>query len=271
MRAETAEGLQALREKIKVTGGALWEKGVFMEWACVTPTHRSGRQTGVHQTFFLRSETLPASLEAMAKSPSDTKTHWRGCVDWSKEEEGVTQYGSDNYQCFLDTMHGTRGIKKGLLWGLEELSDKHGYNQVQGEVQIELKKRYEQNFPGEECPCMGIMRATFGGERQFAFSMMIADEDVHACSKMWRVPLQSMKICGEEVTLQRVTEQTYSAGVAEVRQNRFRTDYELEVMVWNVDSSAMEEKLQEGVLAALQEAGAPFETKELAAQEVVST
>ena len=42
-------------------------------------------------------------------------------------------------------------------------------------------------------------------------------------------------------------------------------------MVWNVDSSATEEKLQEGVLAALQEAGAPFETKELAAQEVVST
>ena len=197
----------------------------------------------------------------MAKSPSDSKIHWRGCVDWSKEEEGVTQYGSDNYQCFLDTMHGTRGIKKGLLWGLEELSDKHGYNQVQAEVQIELKKRYEQNFPGEECPCMGIMRATFGGERQFTFSMMIADEDAHEVSKM----------CGEEVTLQRVTEQKYSEGVAEVRQNRFRTDYELEVMVWNVDSSATEEKLQEGVLAALQEAGAPFKTKELAAQEVVST
>ena len=48
----------------------------------------------------------------------------------------MTQYGSDNYQCYLDTMHGTRGIKKGLLWGLEELSDKHGYNQVQAEVQI---------------------------------------------------------------------------------------------------------------------------------------
>jgi len=101
--------------------------------------------------------------------------------------------------------------------------------------------------------------------------MMIADEDAHATFKMWRVPLQGMKICGEEVTLLRVTEQKYSEGVAEVRQNRFRTDYELEVMVWNVDSSATEGKLQEGVLAALQEAGAPFETKELAAQEVVST
>ena len=72
VRADTAEGLQALREKIKVNGGALWEEGVFMEWACVTATHRSGRQVGVHQTFFLRSETLPESLEAMAKSPSDT-------------------------------------------------------------------------------------------------------------------------------------------------------------------------------------------------------
>ena len=30
-----------------------------------------------------------------------------------------------------------------------------------------------------------------------------------------------------------------------MRQNRFRTDYELEVMVWNVDSSATEAKLQE--------------------------
>jgi hypothetical protein len=38
-----------------------------------------------------------------------------------------------------------------------------------------------------------------------------------------------------------------------------------------VDSSATEGKLKEGVLAALQEAGAPFGTKELAAQEVVST
>ena len=42
-------------------------------------------------------------------------------------------------------------------------------------------------------------------------------------------------------------------------------------MVWNVDTTATEGKLKEGVLAALQEAGAPFETKELAAQEVVST
>ena len=62
VRAETADGLQALREKIKTSGGALWEEGIFMEWGCVTPTHRSGRQTGVHQTCFLRSETLPASL-----------------------------------------------------------------------------------------------------------------------------------------------------------------------------------------------------------------
>ena len=42
-------------------------------------------------------------------------------------------------------------------------------------------------------------------------------------------------------------------------------------MVWDVDSSATEEKLQEGVLAALQEAGAHFDTRELAVQEVVST
>ena len=89
VRAETAEGLQALREKIKTSGGALWEVGIFMEWGCVTPTHRSGRQTGVHQTFFLRSETLPASLEAMAKGAGDTMTHWRGCVDWTKEEWGA--------------------------------------------------------------------------------------------------------------------------------------------------------------------------------------
>ena len=90
-------------------------------------------------------------------------------------------------------------------------------------------------------------------------------------SKMWRVPLENMKICGEEVSLTRVTEQKYSEGTVQVRKDRFRTDYELEVMVWNVDSSATEGKLKEGVLAALQEAGAPFETKELAAQEVVST
>lgn len=57
------------------------------------------------------------------------------------------------------------------------------------EVQIELKRRYEEKFPGEECPCMGIMRSTFGGERQFAFSMQIADEDAHATSNMWRMPL----------------------------------------------------------------------------------
>ena len=84
-----------------MNGGALWEEGVFMEWACVTPTHRSGRQIGVHQTFFLRSETLPESLEAMAKSPDDTTTRWRGCIDWSKEEGGVPQYGSDNCQLVL--------------------------------------------------------------------------------------------------------------------------------------------------------------------------
>ena len=30
VRAETAEGLQALREKIKVAGGALWEEGIFI-------------------------------------------------------------------------------------------------------------------------------------------------------------------------------------------------------------------------------------------------
>ena len=42
VRAETTEGMLPLREKIqvKVNGGALWEEGVFMEWACVTPTHR---------------------------------------------------------------------------------------------------------------------------------------------------------------------------------------------------------------------------------------
>jgi len=68
-----------------------------------------------------------------------------------------------------------------------------------------------------------------------------------------------------------MTEQKYSEGIWQVRKDRFRTDYELEVMVWNVDSSATEGKLKEGVLAALQEAGAPFETKELAAQEVVSS
>ena len=68
-------------------------------------------------------------------------------------------------------MHGIRGIRKGLLWGLEELSDKHGYSQVQAEVQVELKRRYKEKFPGEECPCMGNTRSTFGGERQFAFSM----------------------------------------------------------------------------------------------------
>ena len=44
-------------------------------------------------------------------------------------------------------------------------------------------------FPGEEGPSMGLLRTTFGVERQFGFSMMIADEDAHACtSKMWRVP-----------------------------------------------------------------------------------
>ena len=106
----------------------MWEEGIFMEWGCVTPTHRSGMQTGVHQTFFLRSETLPASLEAMAKSASDTTTHWRGCVDLTKIEDGETVHGTDNYQCYIDTMHGTRGIRKGLLWGLAELSDKHGYS-----------------------------------------------------------------------------------------------------------------------------------------------
>ena len=227
MRADTAEGLQALREKIKVNGGALWEDRVFMEWACVTPTHRSERQIGVHQNFFLRSETLPESLEAMAKSPDDTSTHWRGCIDWSKEEGGVPQYGSDNYQCCLDTMHGTRGIKRGLLWGLEELADKHGYHQVQAEVQVEVKKRYEQTFPGEAVPCMGVKRATFGGERQFGFTMMIADEDVHACPKMWRVPLQTMKIFGEEVSITRVSDQKYAEGPEQVRkkqvQDRLRT------------------------------------------------
>ena len=31
VRAEIAEGLQALREKIKTSGGALWEEGIFME------------------------------------------------------------------------------------------------------------------------------------------------------------------------------------------------------------------------------------------------
>ena len=34
VRADTAEGLRALREKIKVNGGALWEDGVFMAWSC---------------------------------------------------------------------------------------------------------------------------------------------------------------------------------------------------------------------------------------------
>ena len=172
----------------------------FMKWGCVTPTHMSGRQTSVHQTFFLRRETLPASLEAMAKTADDTQTHWRGCVDWTRTGEGEPVHGTDNYQRYLDTMHGTRGIRKGLLWGLEEISDKHGYNQlqVQAEVQVELTRRYKDKYPGEECPCMVIMRDTFGGERQFAFSMQIADD------------------------------------------------------------------LQEGVLAALMEAGAPFETRELA-------
>ena len=117
VRADTAEGLQALREKIKVNGGALWEDGVFMEWACVTATHRSGRQVGVTQNFFLRSETLPESLEAMAKSSDDSSTHWRGCIDWTKEEGAELQYGSENYQCCLDTMHGTRGIKRGCCGG----------------------------------------------------------------------------------------------------------------------------------------------------------
>ena len=109
VRSETADGLQALREKIKTSGGSLWEEGIFREWGCVTPTHRSGRQTGVHQTFFLRSETLPASLEAMAKSAGDTTTHWRGCVDWTKMVEGEPGYGIDNYQCYLDTVGGSAG------------------------------------------------------------------------------------------------------------------------------------------------------------------
>ena len=96
--------------------------------------------------------------------------------------------------------------------------------------------------------------------------MQIADKDAQDTSNMWRVSLQEMKICGEVVSLQcsRVTEQKHPEGVKAVRQSRFTTDYELQVMVWNVDSSATQEKLQEGVLAALQEAGAPFETRELA-------
>ena len=92
VQAETEEGLQALREKIKVNEAALWEEGVFMEWACMTPTHRSGRQTGAHQTFFLRKEALPALLEAMANRPSDSKVHWRGCVNWAKKEK-VKRWG----------------------------------------------------------------------------------------------------------------------------------------------------------------------------------
>ena len=272
VRADTAEGLRALREKIKVNGGALWEDGVFMAWSCVTATHRSGRQVGVTQNFFLRSETLPESLEAMAKSSDDSSTHWRGCIDWTKEEGAELQMGSENYQCCLDTMHGTRGIKRGCLWGLEELADKHGYHQVQAEVQVELKKRYQETFPGEAVPCMGVKRQSFARDGNFGFTIAIADEDARlSSSKMLRVPLEKMRIFGEEVSLTRVSEQEYVEAADQMRKNRVRTDFELEVMVWNVDSTATEGKLKEGVLAALQEAGAPFETKELAAQEVVST
>ena len=168
-------------------------------------------------------------------------------------------------------MHGTRGIRRGMLWGLEELADKHGYHQVQAEVQVELKKRYEQTFPGEEVPCMGVKRQSLGGDGNFGFTIAIADEDASVSPKMLRVPLENMRIFGEEVSLTRVSDQKYVEGTEQMKKNRFRTDYELEVMVWNVDTTATEGKLKEGVLAALQEAGAPFETKELAAQEVVST
>ena len=69
VRAETEEGLLALREKIKVNGGALWEEGIFMEWACVTPTYRSGRQTGVHQTFFLAKRDSTSIAGGDGKEP----------------------------------------------------------------------------------------------------------------------------------------------------------------------------------------------------------
>ena len=158
------------------------------------------------------------------------------------------------------------------MWGLEELADKHGYHQVQAEVNVELKKRYEQTFPGEAVPCMGVKRQSFARDGNFGFTIAIADEDARlSSSKMLRVPLEKMRIFGEEVSLTRVSEQEYVEAADQMRKNRVRTDFELEVMVWNVDSTATEGKLKEGVLAALQEAGAPFETKELAAQEVVST
>ena len=174
------------------------------------------------------------------------------------------------YHDLITLGYAPAGAMKGLLWGLKELSDKHGCSQVQAKVKIELTKRYKELYPGEECPCLGIMRGTYGGERPYAFSMQIADEDAQDTTKMWRLSLKDMKICGEVVSLQRVTEQKYSAGARTVRQNRFVTDYELEVMVWNVDSSATQGKLQEEVLEVLQETGAPFDTEELAMKEVVS-
>ena len=71
---------------------------------------------------------------------------------------------------------------------------------------------------------MGIMRGTYGGERQYPFSMQIADEDSQDTTKMWRVSLQDMKVYGEVASLQRVTghEQKYSEG-ARARGQRDRT------------------------------------------------
>ena len=78
---------------------------------------------------------------------------------------------------------------------------------------MELKKRYEQTFPGEAVPCMGVKRQSFAGDGNFGFTIAIADEDARlSSSKMLRVPLEKMRIFGEEVSLTRVSEQEYVEG-----------------------------------------------------------